>query len=597
MSFSPQPLLNFFPTGVTPRPAQLDVLDFIERSVLAGERNIIIQAPTGVGKSYIAKAVCDWASSSYICTSTKQLQDQYLSDFRSLTTVKGRSNFQCLHCADSSFSSCDEGTCTYKVEYKCPFGLTTDITDRFAAESASKGSLYWRTSEHCCYYENKVDGMNADTTVQNYTYMLYEHFGPRDFFSRSVIIFDECHNIEKELLNFLCLNLSSKSIALVNSFLSELNSAPIEFVAFKTVKGSDGNIATNSNKNSYWIDFLNGLQEQLQAILSRSANSEDRKKDYKQIQSLFIKVQTVLTLSQDSVDNWAIDEREDCTHNLLSVLFKPVIVCSYVEKCLCRMGDVRIFMSATILDPAYYAETLGLSSYVYKEIPPVFTPAQNKLYSLRFADFSYSKLKQLNASEKENFFKQVVQKIDSILEQHINEKGLIHCGTYELQDYIRTYSKYSTRLIFPNAVDKVYMLAAHKTLSNSVVCSPSITEGVDFKNDLSRFQVIVKLPYLDLSDLQIKERMKIDPDFYPYNTAKTLIQELGRSVRNENDWCVSYILDSRFDNFCATHPALTKLITRHLCKKAALPTSLKVVRRRHFVSKKGLNKASKFVCS
>jgi Rad3-related DNA helicase len=595
MSFSPQPLIKFFPAGATPRPAQIEVLDFIERSVLAGERNIIIQAPTGVGKSYIAKAVCDWASSSYICTSTKQLQDQYLTDFTSLSAVKGRSNFPCVHRAGASF--CDEGTCTSgSSNFKCSHGLTIEPNNHFAAESASKGSLYWRTSEErCCYFENKINGMNASTTVQNYTYMLYEHYGPKDFFCRSVIIFDECHNIEKELLNFLCLTLSKASVNLVNTYLLKLNCTPIEFVSFKEIEESTKDMKYG-DINLYWISFLTDLQEQLKIILTKFNTLGGSSKDYRQLEALSDKVPVVLSLLKDRVDNWIIDEKEDYMHNLSSVLFKPLMVYSYVEKCLCCMGAVRVFMSATILDPAYFAATLGLDSYVYKEIPPVFTPAQNKLYSMHFADFSYSKLKQLNASEEKNFFEQVVQKIDSILEQHINEKGLIHCGTYELQDYIRSYSKYSSRLIFPTAVDKVYLLRTHKTLSNSVVCSPSITEGVDFKNDLSRFQIIVKLPYLDLDDLQTKQRMKIDPDFYPYNTAKTLIQELGRSVRNDKDWCVSYILDSRFDYFCAANPALTKLITRHQYKKAALPDSLKTVYKRHIISKKGFNRVKKLVC-
>jgi Rad3-related DNA helicase len=37
--------------------------------------------------------------------------------------------------------------------------------------------------------------------------------------------------------------------------------------------------------------------------------------------------------------------------------------------------------------------------------------------------------------------------------------------------------------------------------------------------------------------------------WYPYMTAKSIIQSLGRSIRNESDHAVSYILDSDWEKF------------------------------------------------
>ena len=56
---------------------------------------ILLEAPTGFGKSPIAIAVALTLGSSYICTSTKDLQTQYARDFPFLKVAKGKNNFAC----------------------------------------------------------------------------------------------------------------------------------------------------------------------------------------------------------------------------------------------------------------------------------------------------------------------------------------------------------------------------------------------------------------------------------------------------------------------------------------------------------------------
>jgi Rad3-related DNA helicase len=76
-----------------------------------------------------------------------------------------------------------------------------------------------------------------------------------------------------------------------------------------------------------------------------------------------------------------------------------------------------------------------------------------------------------------------------------------------------------------------------------------MTEGVDLKDDLSRFQIIMKVPYPYLGDKLIKKKMNKYDWYYGYATAKTVVQSVGRSVRNDKDVAVTYILDSGFNWF------------------------------------------------
>jgi Rad3-related DNA helicase len=81
----------------------------------------------------------------------------------------------------------------------------------------------------------------------------------------------------------------------------------------------------------------------------------------------------------------------------------------------------------------------------------------------------------------------------------------------------------------------------------TIFVSPSSTEGLDLKNDLSRFQIICKIDYPYLGDKLVKKRMEKYKYWYSYQAVKSLIQAKGRSVRNEEDYAITYILDSNFD--------------------------------------------------
>ena len=76
-----------------------------------------------------------------------------------------------------------------------------------------------------------------------------------------------------------------------------------------------------------------------------------------------------------------------------------------------------------------------------------------------------------------------------------------------------------------------------------------MTEGVDLKGELSRFQIICKVPYPYLGDQIIRKRMSKNKKWYPMKTAMSIVQAYGRSVRSSDDTAVTYILDSDWKNF------------------------------------------------
>jgi ATP-dependent DNA helicase DinG len=82
-------ILNCFPFyKYDIRDAQRELLKGIESAIQRRKKVIIIQAPTGVGKSAISYAVMRYFDDGYVCTGTKALQEQYLTDFEALLLLK-----------------------------------------------------------------------------------------------------------------------------------------------------------------------------------------------------------------------------------------------------------------------------------------------------------------------------------------------------------------------------------------------------------------------------------------------------------------------------------------------------------------------------
>ena len=87
--------LDNFPTGYTPTQSQKNIINEIESHIKSGYRNILVCAPTGIGKSHIAMTTARSLGTSFVLTGQKILQDQYTRDFSWIYPMKGKGNFPC----------------------------------------------------------------------------------------------------------------------------------------------------------------------------------------------------------------------------------------------------------------------------------------------------------------------------------------------------------------------------------------------------------------------------------------------------------------------------------------------------------------------
>ena len=102
------------------------------------------------------------------------------------------------------------------------------------------------------------------------------------------------------------------------------------------------------------------------------------------------------------------------------------------------------------------------------------------------------------------------------------------------------------RFLFRSEGQKNEMLITQHAESKepSVVVSPSVSFGVDFKYELARFQIIVKAAFPPLGDARIKKLFELDKQWYTDKMLCNFVQACGRGVRSKEDHCITYVLDA-----------------------------------------------------
>ena len=508
------------------RPEQVTAINEILDTFEAGKKFFVLEAQTGVGKSAIGVTVSRYMAAhvtpaapyvpgATILTTQKLLQDQYERDFAkaAMVSLKSSSNYQCKHhtkqtCADT----------------------------RPLLEHEPKGSKMWNTCMlNCTYKKKKEEFVTGNLGVTNFAYFLNETKFSGKIPKKQLLIIDESHNLPEELSKFIEVSFSEK---FAKSFLDL--TLPEGLTPRKTVEWIQNEYyPVLLAKKKAFEDGMAKYTDLAEKVKSGEFSKLTRKMDL--LSGHETKVNIFLGLWDP--DNWLMEEIPADEKAGRKFQFKPIDISPYAESYIHNWGEFVLFMSATILDVPGFRTLCGIKEEKcsFQIIPSPF-PVENH-------PIIYAGVGSMGNNEIESTLPKLVDAVKEILKAHKDEKGIIHCGSYKIAWYIKKNIK-SSRLLIHDSSDREEVLRKHMSSKDpTVLLSPSMTEGVDLKDDLSRFQVICKIPFPYLGDKLVRKKMSKWEWWYDLQTAKTLIQSVGRSVRNENDKAVTYILDSIWERF------------------------------------------------
>ena len=518
-------LLDYFPNSYTPNPAQVKLLKNIDQAFRDGYKFIVCNAPTGSGKSFISKTLANASRdpsqnfkdliSSYTAfkrdhtgnyvheqeceeevpagasalTITKALQDQYKTLFDDVTILKGKSNY---------ISTIDSNIDVEMESLIIPKNILEDH----------------RRRHKCPYHNDRQNVLTNKFAALNYNmfFSLPGHVKKRQY-----LICDEAAELEDQLVKEFSCNINFQMLnrlgVQVRPFYSKNNINVVKWIT---------NLLVDLNEK------INQLHDEINN--SKSNNKKfliELRKQIVSVRNLHSKLSLIIETWNDS--EYLFETSKD------GITFMPLKV-NNLSNHLFKHADKVILMSATIIDPDNFCKSLGIDKFKYVEAESSFDAKNAPIRCTTKVKLNYHNLKRT--------LPKIIKQIQQICEFHKNDKGIIHTHNNTITSFLSNKLTHGRFLIREPGVRNEMILEQH--LSNNdptVLISPSMSHGVDLKDDLARFQIIVKAPYLPTKDKRIEKLMKGDFNWYTNKMLCSLIQSCGRGVRSEEDHCTTYILD------------------------------------------------------
>jgi ATP-dependent DNA helicase DinG len=477
-----KPLKEHYPFPAF-RPGVEELLDALDSS--EQKKYFIIRGRTGSGKSAISVALSR-KYEAHILTATKLLQDQYSGTpvFNAEFVLKGKSNYSCTISGGSmSDAPCGSRKLLQlgKAKYSLPENTQAELRQACAKNN------------RCEYYQKKYALPHTAGGILNYDLAFSSAF------TGKAIILDEAHNFIDKVLDFYSLEIPVKRIV----SLLKIKDLP------------------NQTNYADWLKRVRG------AAAIRAEVSSDAK-TIEQCKQIADRVSAILQEARLPGDFYVDSENE-------KVQIKPIYPHSIAHKFLSRFEKI-FFLSATI--DAKFAEVLGLE--------PERTAEFNleSSFPLENRPIYFPKdIPTINYSTKFDRSLPCIQLLDSILERHQGQRGIIHTSNYRVFNALQLMYGTNKRFTWvEQGANKSLALSAHRAQPDSVLVSPSMMEGVDLAGDLGRFQVILKLPFPARSDY-MEALNNAMPGIYEMATRNALVQAYGRAVRSDDDWAHTYVLD------------------------------------------------------
>lgn len=508
------------------RASQQEAIDFALKELIEeNKRFVIIEAGTGVGKSAIGLTIArvlnqqlnpeNYKDGAYFLTTQKILQEQYTKDFGppkgNMLSLKSSSNYQCkFHkkntCADSLRS----------------------------LKAADKSSNFFRACAYGCIYKKaKESFINSNEGVTNFSYFLAETQYAGKLEPRKLLVIDEAHNCDLELSKFVEIKVTERFAKQVLKL--DMPEIKTQHQAIQWIKSEyEPKLRSHLKHVESMLEKYVGLKEKLKEFTTFA-------KRYELLDKHGCKLRRFLKIHDPN--NWVLNLVPADGQAGRHLEFKPIDVSGYSEEMLFSLGHKVIFMSATILDKNGFCELLGIpkEESAFISIPSPFPPENKPIL--------VSPIGSMSASKINESLPVLAKAIKEILKAHPKQKGIIHCHSYKIANFLKKNIR-SNRLLLHDSSNREATLEKHiKSSKPTVLLSPSMTEGVDLKGDISRFQILCKVPYPYLGDKLVKKRMHKWKWWYPLQTAKSIVQAVGRSVRSSEDHAVTYILDGDWYRF------------------------------------------------
>lgn len=517
------------------RESQDEILyESLEALFIDGYQNIIIEGPTGIGKSPINVTLGRVVS--HLAQNKRNLEGYFNYQLTGIDT--GKSFYTTPQKQLRNQLSNDEDLTEYvtmlksRADYIC--GESGDNCKECTAPNESKDATC-RTLPGCTYWSAKVRAMRANISVLTFAMLVVDNYIPPEdengeplsFDNRDIVIVDEGHNLESQ----------------VAGLFAGFNVSPWQL--------PDEVYGDTDDRIRWSFERFEDVREILGDLVARSKEYIKRHDENPEKEALVDKcenfVQKAEFAAREVKDGrpWVVTVSKLADTNNKKLELKPVDVDNFLQKFIWSRGNKRVISSATIPyreNISTWADRLGLDGSTKLISRPMPFPEENRLIH------TDTMVGSLSGDGEDEYWNDVIQNIEEIHSQHAGEKGLIHTTSYKRANELADDLGRENVIVQNRDWEKDDVIENWYNSEKDILLSPSMMEGVDLYDDRCRWQILVKIPYGYIGDERVSYLLNERYDWKWYNqmTMLDVMQSVGRAVRGPEDYASFYVIDGAF---------------------------------------------------
>ncbi len=465
------------------RDQQLKAVDMVMTAFESGRRWVLLDAPTGVGKSLVGELVRrqfhaqGYGGRSIYTAHTLTLQDQLSAAFPYARMVKGRDNYP-------------TGLVPEAFHLKEPWRVTCDDCEGHPCR-------YCESPQCCPYQAARDEAGRSDLAICSYAYLLRVlHGAGRGFCGRDLLILDECDTLESIVMSTVEVYISTK-------IQEELALPPVTPVT----------VCKSSQRE--WLRWAKLARTRLGIHLERRhdgpvtghphwpADPKLRRRKERQLNRLATNLDHLIhDLDGRESGGWVYASPPNPQPTRRApVIFKPVRVDHLMDQWLWQHGKRFLLMSASVISGDEMCDSLGIPSHQAATIslPSTFPIANRPIIAAPIADMS------------KNHYAEGVGKMAKavrvIMDMYAGQRILIHTVSYKLASDLQGYLHSPRVLTYNDSHARGLALQHYLKRPDAVVLAPSFDRGLDLPEDNCRCVVVCKIPYPYLGDRQVSARL------------------------------------------------------------------------------------------
>lgn len=237
-----------------------------------------------------------------------------------------------------------------------------------------------------------------------------------------------------------------------------------------------------------------------------------------------------------------------------------------------------VFSSGTWLQ--YEKDVFGLGLFPSKtkhiKVPSTFPANRRPLYAVPAMDFSHQVPGEGYMYKSSRGMKVWIDVVDRLVskiwETYPDANIAMHTNSFDIMYLLSEYAMISKKWYFhcngkPREVhnrrsgtrpqfvtkDQGVMELMNNPKTGRVLVSPSIKEGVDFKADICRCQIVIKSPIPNMGDVYVKSisrgvpdcGLPADKDYITRRILRDMTQMYGRVMRSQDDAGLTFVIDKK----------------------------------------------------